>query len=225
MLARLLVRPLPAVLTGLALLVWGGGPARAAVIDPFSGSDGEISNVFFSSIQMAEQTPGSALIPIVSTNANLASGGDSVTRPAFNDPGPYSAAIIGDVASLLTTASVTDQQPQLAGAESKGWPAADDTGTFALMVTGSGLPNLSAAGLIAALSVKGSADLVERVRGFNDGVSDMDVVKLLSIPQPQPPAKDNAVPAPPGVVLAGVGLGCLLVRRLRTRRAVTVARV
>jgi hypothetical protein len=51
--------------------------------------------------------------------------------------------------------------------------------------------------------------------GSDAGFEEWAALKKTST-QPPPP---NGVPAPPGLVLAGMGLGCLLLGRFRTRRA------
>ncbi|MCI0703277.1 MAG: hypothetical protein L0241_19540 [Planctomycetia bacterium] len=95
-----------------------------------------------------------------------------------------------------------------------------ETGTFTFLVTGSELKNLSAANLLAELS-SGATEptaFAVRFRGYSYSKygGDGDKVPLGSFSSPP----TNAVPAPPGVLLASVGLGCLLLGRTFRRKSI-----
>lgn len=98
--------------------------------------------------------------------------------------------------------------------------AVGETGTFTFMVTGTNLQNLTAANLLNELSSDATEPtaFAVRFRGYSYSKygGDGDKVPLGEYHSPPPPS--NAVPAPPGLVLAGMGVGCLLLGRLRFRR-------
>lgn len=102
------------------------------------------------------------------------------------------------------------------GQPSTGGLAVGESATFTFTVTGQGLNNLSAANILAATSSNGTAGFVVRFRGFNDGSSDKDIAGVICPAPPTP--TPGAVPAPPGVLLAGMGLGCMILGRVRFRR-------
>ena len=252
-----LVRPLVAVVTGLALLT-SCSSARAAIIDPVYIGDSETPGMFTGSVQVTNQMPGSAIITVTLTNTSTpASNGGFITGLAFNDPnnniGNTAASVslsavyqpsTGQVFQLIGGPTATDPNYNfnndistspygrfdigaavggnwLGGGMPSDGLAVGETGTFIFSVTGSGLSNLSAADLLAAMSSNGTAGFAVRFRGFNDGSSDKDIAGIICDPPPPPPP--SGVPAPPGLVLAGVGFGCLLLGRLRTRRPAPVA--
>jgi hypothetical protein len=241
-----LFRPLVAVLTGLALLA-STTNARAGVMDPVFIGDSESPGMFTGSVQVTNQLPGSATITITLTNTSPSGNGGFLTGLAFNDPNKNSQGNINNVTAFTPSYTPpTGQQFTLlggptfsntvptspygsfdigaavggdwlgGGAPSDGL-AVGETGTFVFQVTGSGLTNLSAATLMAAMSTKGTAGFAVRFRGFNDGSSDKDIAGVIKPPPPPPPPAP--IPAPPGLVLAGMGFGCLLLGRLRSRRS------
>ncbi len=91
------------------------------------------------------------------------------------------------------------------------------TGTFVFNITGTGLNTYSAQEFLRTYSTDGSSALLVRFKGFNNGLSDKDVIGKMNPGTPGNPGTPNAVPAPPAVVLAGMGFGCLLLGRLRRR--------
>jgi hypothetical protein len=99
------------------------------------------------------------------------------------------------------------------------------TGTFEFTVTGSHLNNLTAQGIMSALSHHpkggGPAALLVRFRGFKDGDSDKVVAGVVKPPPPPPPPPPGVIPAPPSAVLAGLALGTCLLGRLTRRRSGT----
>jgi len=100
--------------------------------------------------------------------------------------------------------------------------APGETTTFVLTVTGSGLSGLTAAQVIQDTSVAagGAAPFSVRFRSTNptayQGLKNPDGDK---VPVTPVPPKPGVVPAPPGAVLAGLGMGCMILGRFRLRRA------
>jgi len=90
------------------------------------------------------------------------------------------------------------------------------------MLTGTGLQNLTAAQIMAELSASPSVPFSVRFRSTNDykyqgtAPPDGDKVPVKNVYPDTPPV--NGVPAPPGVVLAGLGFGCMLLGRIRFRK-------
>lgn len=93
-----------------------------------------------------------------------------------------------------------------------------ETGTFVFTLSGSSMNNLSAANLMGALSTSGAAGIAVRFRDPYSSANDKDLAAIICPPPPPPPPPPGAVPAPPGLVLAGMGFATLLVGRLRFRR-------
>ncbi|AWM41790.1 hypothetical protein GobsT_71020 [Gemmata obscuriglobus] len=100
---------------------------------------------------------------------------------------------------------------------------AGGSATFQVTLTGSALLGLTAAELIGEKSAgTGSSAVPFSVRfrstnktkyaGYNDPDGDKVPVSVVTSPPPTPP---SAIPTPPGVVLAGIGFGSLLLGRLR----------
>ncbi len=88
------------------------------------------------------------------------------------------------------------------------------TGTFTFIVTGTNLQNLSAESILGTPSQGGTAAFIVRFRGFLDGSSDKIVIGA----QTPPSGGGNPIPAPPAVVLAGLGVAsCLLGPAFRRR--------
>jgi hypothetical protein len=231
-----------AAVAGIALFASG---ARADVMDPISIGDSEIPGMFTGSVQVTNQTYNSALITVTLTNTSPLANGGYLTGLAFNDPNSPPKGNISGVTSFTPTYDPTSGQEftllggntnfvngintepygdfdigaavggdWLGGGKPSDGLAVGETGTFQFLVTGTNLNNLSAATLLAAMSTDGTAGFAVRFRGFTDGSSDKDIAGVITTENP-----NNAVPAPPGVVLAGMGLGCLLLGRLRARRA------
>lgn len=99
--------------------------------------------------------------------------------------------------------------------------AAGTTATFQVTLTGTGVTGLTAAKLINEYSADPGVRLSARFRSTNTGIykgsiGDGDKVQINTVvvpPPPPPPPPPGAVPAPPGLVLAGMGFGALLLRR------------
>lgn len=234
-----LFRPLVAAVAGLALLA-SAGSARA---DMISIGESTLPGLFTGTVSVTSQTTTSAVITIQLTNTSPTANGGYLTGLAFNDPAKTTKGDISSVTSFTPSYSPpTGQAFTLIGGPSYtntistspygffdigaavggnwlggGMPsdglAVGQTGTFTFNVTGSGLNNLTAANLLAAMSSNGTAGFAVRFRGFADGSSDKDIAGVV-VPPPPP----KGVPAPPGLVLAGMGMGCLLLGRLRLRR-------
>ena len=240
----LLLRPLVAAVAGLALLT-SAGSARADMI--YFG-ESTLPGLFTGSLSVTNQTTTSAVITAQLTNTSPPSNGGYITGFAFNDPAKTAKGDISGVTSFTPSYSpATGQQFSLLGGGTSfvngistspygffdigaavggnwlggGMPsdglAVGQTGTFTFLVTGTGMNNLTAANLLAAMSSNGTAGFVVRFRGFADGSSDKDIAGVVT-PPPPPPPPPTAIPAPPGLVLAGMGFGCLLLGRLRSRR-------
>jgi hypothetical protein len=109
----------------------------------------------------------------------------------------------------------------------QGIDAGDSPVTFTMELSGSGSATVTAAQIIEELSNGSGSKRVPfsvRFRSTNtnkykgkDG-PDGDKVPLSHWEDITPPPPSNAVPAPPGVVLAGLGVGGLLLGRLRSRK-------
>jgi hypothetical protein len=238
----LLLRTLVAAVVGLALLA--PGAVRADMVNI---GESTLPGIFTGSLSVTNQTTTSAVITVQLTNISPAANGGYLTGLAFNDPNSFSKGNISSVTSFSTSYSPpTGQAFSLLGAPTfnnsvptspygsfdigaavggdwlgGGQPsdglAVGETGTFTFVVSGTSLNKLTAANILAAMSSKGTAGFVVRFRGFNDGSSDKDIAGVICEPPPPPPPP-SGVPAPPGVVLAGMGFGCLLLGRLRLRR-------
>lgn len=102
--------------------------------------------------------------------------------------------------------------------------AAGQSRTFSVTLTGTGVVGLSAARIIDELSAPTPYKLSARFRstnptlykGLNDPDGDKVAITGWTPVNPNPPTP-GAVPAPPGVVLAGFGFGTMLLARLRRR--------
>jgi len=91
------------------------------------------------------------------------------------------------------------------------------TGTFTFTVTGTNLQNLSAESILGTPSQGGTAAFIVRFRGFCDGSSDKIVIGAKTPPS----GGGYPIPAPPAVVLAGLGIASCLLGPAFRRRAVT----
>lgn len=97
------------------------------------------------------------------------------------------------------------------------------TGTFLFTVSGTNLDKLTSANILNTLSTGGAAFMV-RFRGFTDGSSDKVLSGVICPPPlpPPPPPRPGAVPAPAGLLLGIIGVGCLLGRSVRRKTAAAV---
>jgi len=231
----LLLRPLVATVAVIALLT-SAGPARADTITMVNIADSELPGLFAGSVTYNWISTTQATITLSLKNVSPISNGGYITAAAFNDPagaggvdfskvtltsGPANFTLIGSAApNKANTLSgspygdfdlaVSNSTQVLGGGTPTTGIGVNQTGTFVFNITGTGLELFSAQQFLSTYSTDGSSALLVRFRGFNNGQSDKDVVGMPM----SPPA---AVPAPPGLVLAGIGFGCLLMGRLRTR--------
>ena len=97
------------------------------------------------------------------------------------------------------------------------------TGTFLFTVSGTNLDKLTSANILNTLSTGGASFMV-RFRGFTDGSSDKVLAGVICPPPlpPPPPPRPGAVPAPAGLLLGIIGVGCLLGRSVRRKTAAAV---
>ncbi|MBM3983002.1 MAG: hypothetical protein FJ304_22565 [Planctomycetes bacterium] len=234
-------RLLAAAVAGLILTA---APARADMV--YIG-ESTLPGLFTGTVSVTNQTTTSAVITVKLTNVSPAANGGYITGLAFNDPNSTAKGNIGTVTSFAPSYTpATGQSFSLLGAPTYnnsvatspygnfdvgaavggdwlggGMPqdglAVGQTGTFVFNVTGTSMLNLSAANILAAMSSNGTAGFAVRFRGFKDGSSDKDIAGVIC-PPPPPPPPPGVVPAPPGLVLAGMGFGCLVLGRLRLRR-------
>jgi hypothetical protein len=238
-----LFRPLGAVVAGLALFV-SVGSARADMISIADTTN--VPSQFDGTVSVTNQTTTSAVITIQLTNTSASPTAGYITGLAFNNPGTTAQGNITNVTSLSTTFAPSAGQnftliggptfnntiaanpygafdigaavggDWLGGGNPTVGIAPTQSGTFTFAVTGQHLNNLTAANLLAAMSDSCTdpvAGFAIRLRGI-DG-SYKDIAGRVSDPNPPPP---SGVPVPPSAVLAGLGLGCLVLGRLRFRR-------
>jgi hypothetical protein len=228
-------------LLALAALCASLGSARADLINI---GDNELPGQFTGTVEVTNQTFNSALIRVTLTNTSPFSNGGFLTAFAFNDPNRTSKGNIGTVTNYQQQFDPqTGQNFALLGAptfsdsvssapfglfdigagvggswHSGGSPvdglAVGETGTFSFLVNGTSLNNLTAANLLTSMSSTGTAGFVVRFRGFADGSSDKDVAGVIV----KPPV-NNPVPAPPALVLAGIGFVALIGRARRKQVA------
>ena len=114
----------------------------------------------------------------------------------------------------------------LGGGSPVGGIAVNQTGTFTFRLSSNGsynLNTLTANVLMSLLSAYpqggGAQPFLVRFRGFNNGDSDKVVGGVVTNPPPPPPPPPGPVPAPPAVLLALAGVGCLLGRGAFRRKA------
>ncbi len=186
-------------ITNISPAANGGFITGFAFNNPASTTNGNITNVTsFSQSYNPEGAPPANVMSL--------SGGSSDPSKNFNNNisgSPYGsfdigAAVGGDL---------------LGGGAPQPGIEVGQTGVFTFNVTGSYLNLLTAMGIITASSTDGTAGMIVRFRGFDDGGSDKVISGQVS--------GAEVVPAPPAVVLAGIGLaGCLFGRSLR-RKPVT----
>lgn len=96
------------------------------------------------------------------------------------------------------------------------------TGTFTFDLVGTGLNALTADALLAALSDNGTAGPAVRYRSTLGGSGDKVLTMQKALPPPPPPPP-GVVPAPPAVILALAGVGCLLGRGAFRRKTAPTA--
>jgi hypothetical protein len=219
----------------LAALCAALGSARADIINI---GDNELPGKFTGTLEVTNQTNNSALIRVTLTNVSPFSNGGFLTAFAFNDPGSTSKGNIGTVTNYQQAFNPqTGQNFTLLGApsfnnsvssapfglfdigagvggswHSGGNPvdglAVGETGTFSFLVNGTNLTKLTAANILTSMSSTGTTGFVVRFRGFADGSSDKDIAGVVV-----KPPENNPVPAPPALVLAGIGFVALIGRR------------
>jgi hypothetical protein len=177
---------------------------------------------------------GGYITAVAFNDPNKAAGTDGRTAVDFTKvtlaSGPANFSLIGSTA--LTSQNSISGSPyggfDLAASNSTavlggGTPTTgvgvNQTGTFVFNITGTGLNAYSAQQFLSTYSTDGSSALLVRFKGFNNGLSDKDVIGKTNPGTPGTPPGVNAVPAPPAAVLAGMGFGCLLLGRLRRRAA------
>lgn len=224
-------------LLALAALCASLGTARADLINI---ADNELPGQFTGTVEVTNQTSNSALIRVTLTNTSPFSNGGFLTAFAFNDPNSTTKGNIGTVTNYQQQFNpLTGQNFALLGAptynnsvssapfglfdigagvggswHSGGNPvdglAVGETGTFSFLVNGSNLTKLTAANLLTSMSSTGTTGFVVRFRGFTDGSSDKDIAGVVV----KPPV-NNPVPAPPALVLAGIGFVALIGRNRR----------
>jgi hypothetical protein len=98
------------------------------------------------------------------------------------------------------------------------------TGTFTFDLVGTGLNAITADALLAALSDSGVAGLAVRYRTSDPNhPGDKVLAKKAFTPPPPPPPPPGVVPAPPAVILALAGVGCLLGRGAFRRKPAATA--
>lgn len=226
-----------ALLVGAAALA-SPGQARAAFVKadssvnitsiaPSFGSGGSYTGT----IQVDNNGPTSSSVRISLTNT---SGSQYLTAFGFSLPNTLTSAslatkpttnwrLLGDAdysnGSMFDTGSFG--QFDIGAAIGTSWHtsgasvnglAPGQTGTFVFDLVGSGA-NVTAEALMSILSTNGSAGIGARFRtagSTSTGDGSKVLAKIVTTPPPPPPP--GAVPAPPAVILALAGVGCLLGR-------------
>lgn len=157
----------------------------------------------------------------------------SLTSASLSTPGLNSAwRILGD--SDYTNGSMFDTgafgQFDIGAAVGSTWHtsgtatngiAAGQSGTFEFTLSGPGA-NVTAAALMGYLSTNGSAGIGVRFRTAGDKTIGGKVLAEI-VQSPPPPPPPGAVPAPPAVLLALAGVGCLLGRGAFRRKPAPTA--
>lgn len=157
----------------------------------------------------------------------------SLTSASLSTPGLNSAwRILGD--SNYTNGSMFDTgsfgQFDIGAAVGSTWHtsgtatngiAAGQSGTFEFTLSGPGA-NVTAAALMGYLSTNGSAGIGVRFRTAGDKTIGGKVLAEI-VQSPPPPPPTGAVPAPPAVLLALAGVGCLLGRGAFRRKPAPAA--
>jgi hypothetical protein len=236
----------PLVRCALGALLALCASASSARADLLYIGDSELPGVFTGTIEVKNVSTTAAVVTIKLTNTSP-SNTLFLTGLAFNDPNSSTKGNISTVSSFSASYSpATGQNFQLIGGPSfadgistgpfgnldigasvgSTWHTSGivtdglqkgETGTFVFNVTGTSMNLLSAANIMAAKSTSGAAGIAVRFRDAYSSVNDKDLAAVICPPPPLPPTP-GVVPAPPGLVLAGMGFGCLLVGRLRLRR-------
>ncbi|VTR90998.1 Uncharacterized protein OS=Singulisphaera acidiphila (strain ATCC BAA-1392 / DSM 18658 / VKM B-2454 / MOB10) GN=Sinac_1598 PE=4 SV=1 [Gemmata massiliana] len=172
----------------------------------------------------AFNNPGTAAKGNITGVTSFSASYNPATGQAFQlvNATPSSNLNLGSLFGKFDFAASVGSTLHTSGTASNGL-SVGETGTFTFVVSGTNLTNLTAANLLSELSTGGSQDtpFVVRFRGYNTPKlpygGDGDKVPLGSITTP--PCPPNGVPAPPGLVLAGMGAGCLMLGRLRRKPA------
>ncbi len=229
----------------VVLCVATTAPARADSI--LYIGDSELPGIFSGSIAVKNVSTSSAVVTIQLKNESPSSN-LYLTGLAFNDPNSSTKGNISTVSAFSASYNPnTAQAFQLIGGSTSyvdgistgpfgnldigasvgnAWHTAGnpadglrtgETGTFVFTLTGTSMNALSAANLMAATSTSGAAGIAVRFRDPYSTANDKDLAAIIC-PPPPPPPPPGAVPAPPGLVLAGMGFGCMLLGRLRFRR-------
>jgi hypothetical protein len=235
-----------AAMVAVIISLASSSSARADIIS-FSGSRGGTDPVSFSGT-MEVTPPGAGTSAVLKiTLDNTTSTGDAVrygyiTGFGFNLPSGITASntttgtnffflnakdhktgLQGGEFDYAFSLSSTELHTVNSSVISKGIDAGDAPVTFTMTLAGSGVEGLTAAEIIEELSASPKVPFSVRFRSTNTskykGQDSPDGDKVpVKTWEDITPTSNNAVPAPPAVVLAGVGFGCLLVGRFRLRR-------
>ncbi len=183
----------------------GGFITGFAFNDPSSANGGDINKVTgFTQVYDPEGAPPANYMSLLGVNSsNNRLFGNSISGSPYGNF-DLGAAVGGDL---------------LGGGAPQPGVEVNQTGTFTFTVTGWNLQNLSAESILGTPSSGGTASFMVRFRGFNDNDSD----KLVIGTKTPPGGGGGAVPAPPGVVLAGLGIASCLFGRVFRRKAIAVA--
>lgn len=239
-----------ALLVGLAALA-GPGHARAAFVAydskvdikslaPSFGSGGSYTG----SIEVDNNTPTSSSVRVTLTNTsgsqyldsfgfslpNTLTSGALSTKPTSNwqllADADYSNGSMFDTGAFgqFDIGAAIGSTWHTSGASVNGL-APGATGVFVFDLVGPGA-NVTADALMTYLSTNGSAGIGARFRtagsySSSDGSKVLAYVTKSYLPPPPPPP--GAVPAPPAVILALAGIGCLAGRGAFRRKAAPTA--
>jgi hypothetical protein len=233
-----------AVAVAAFFVLAAAGSARADMI--YIADTTTVPSQFSGTVSVTNQTTTSAVITISLTNTSVSPTAGYITGLAFNNPGTNALGNITGASLTTSFVPALGQNFALIGgptfsnsisaspfgnfdigaAVGGDWLGGGNptvginqgqSGTFTFTVTGAHLNNLTAANLLAAMSTGAPnpvAGFAIRLRGIDGSYKDLAGYVTPNPPPPPPPS----VPAPPGVVLAGMGFACLLVGRLRFRK-------
>jgi hypothetical protein len=239
-----------ALLVGLAALA-SPGSARAAFVTadstvnitsiaPSFGSGGSYTGT----IQVDNNSPTSSSVRISLTNTSasqyLTSFGFSLpstltgatlsTKPTSNwqllGDADFSNGSMFDTGSfgMFDIGAAIGSTWHTSGASVNGL-ASGQTGVFVFDLVGPGA-NVTASALMTYLSTNSSAGIGARFRtagSTSTGDGSKVLATVVSTPPPPPPPPPGAVPAPPAVILALAGVGCLLGRGAFRRKTAPTA--
>ncbi|MFO0797918.1 MAG: hypothetical protein U0804_10590 [Gemmataceae bacterium] len=242
-------RLVAALLVGLAALA-GPGSARAAFVAADSKVDIKslaptwgTGGSYTGSIEVDNNGPTSASVRITLTNTS----GLYLTSLGFSLPGTLTSGALASKPSanwqLLADADYSNGsmfdtgafgQFDVGAAVGSTWHtsgasangiAPGATATFVFDLVGAGA-NVTASALMGYTSTNGSAGLGVRFRSLgsyssSDGSKVLGTITKTYPPPPPPPG--GAVPAPPAVLLALAGVGCLLGRGAFRRKPAATA--